>query len=116
MITGSALRRLEAITGLVATKSTKYCYKLEVSEHVAFFSFKRDEKDACHELREMNLRRVNNLVFEKQDWKCVTCGFMKPLQGHHKTYRSRWRRSMGALDCVENIDGLCADCHGSEHE
>lgn len=116
MIPGSALRKLEAITGLEAKKVAAGCYGLYILPSCALFSFIDDEKAACEDLRTINLRRVNNLVMEKQEWKCAECGLLKPLQGHHVIFRSRWRRSMGPLDCVDNIRGLCAGCHTDEHQ
>ncbi len=115
MIPGAALRKLTAITGLEATCEADGVFRLEVSPAVALFSFKREEVEACRELREMNLKRVNRLVFEKQQWRCARCGERLPLSGHHKVFRSRWRRAMGPLDTVENIEGLCARDHETEH-
>jgi hypothetical protein len=48
-------------------------------------------------------------VFELQEWKCARCGLRKALQGHHKIYRSH-----GRVD-RDNVEGLCAKCHGPEH-
>lgn len=115
MITGSALRKLEAITGLKAAKSSETCYGLEVAPGVAFFSFKRDEKEACQELRDQNWHRVSRIVFDRQEWKCAECKQVKPLQGHHVVFKSRWRRAMGPLDHESNIIALCQDCHGDIH-
>ncbi len=115
MIDGSALRKLEAVTGLKTEKMESGGYRLEVAPGVAFFSFKKDEKEACKELREQNWRRVVRLACEAAGWKCVRCRGIKPLQGHHKIYRSRWTRSDGPLDVVSNVDALCDGCHGKEH-
>ena len=115
MIPGSALRRLSAITGLEAKKCADACYELYVTPDVALFSFLADEKDACNDLRTINLRRVSNIVFEKQEWKCAECQQVKPLSAHHVIFRSRWRPSMGPLDVESNLRGLCAEHHGDEH-
>lgn len=115
MITGSALRKLEAITGLKATQTSPACYKLEVSESVAFFSFKRDEKEAANELRQHNWKRVCRIVFEAQGWKCNECTKILPLQGHHWLFRSRWSKKDGPLDHEKNVVGLCQSCHETIH-
>ncbi len=115
MIPGAALRKLSAMTGLEASKIADSCYKLEITPEVAYVSFLRDEKEACVQLRQMNLGRVNQIVFERQEWKCHGCQERRPLQGHHVIYRSRWRPAMGPLDWEGNIVGVCSDCHESEH-
>lgn len=115
MIPGSALRKLEAITGLKATKEADKCYALWIEEGVAYFAMVADEQDACKQLRDDNWRRVCNTVFREQEFKCARCGQIQPLQGHHKLYRSRWSRKDGPLDVASNTEGLCARCHESEH-
>lgn len=114
MITGSAMRKLEAITGLIVRKE-KVGYSMTVSPGVAYYSRKQDEKEACKELREQNWRRVCQEVFKLQGWKCGQCEKVKPLQGHHYIFRSRWSRSDGPLDHPKNVIGMCAECHAAEH-
>jgi len=115
MIPGSALRKLSAITGLEASRESPSCYRLKITEDVSFFSFLEDERAACDMLRKMNWARVERNVFETQGWKCKRCGQVKPLQGHHVLFKSRWRRSDGPLDIESNIEGLDQACHGQEH-
>lgn len=115
MISGSALRRLSAITGLEALKESDGCYGLEISPSVKLFSFIKDEKTACEELRQVNWRRVCRIVFERQEWKCAECGQFGALQGHHVRFKSRWRRSDGPLDHESNVKGVDQSCHEKEH-
>lgn len=115
MIPGSALRKLSAITGLEASKEDEGCYRLSIAPGVAFFAFIKDEKEACEQLRKDNWRRVCLLKFESVGWKCERCTKMTGLTGHHKIYRSRWRRQDGPLDVVSNIEALCSSCHDGEH-
>jgi|ERR1700722_7085122 len=115
MIPGSALRKLSAITGLVARKRAEACYSLDINPDCALFSFVKDEKEACKSLRDINWKRICFLKFESQEWKCAECSGVKPLQGHHVIYKSRWRRQDGPLDVDYNIRGLCSDCHGNIH-
>lgn len=115
MIPGSAMRKLEAQTGLVVEKASDACYRINIAPSVALFAFVKDEKESCRILRDMNWKRVCGLVFAKQEWKCAECQKMTGLQGHHVKFKSRWRRSDGPLDVESNVRGLCQNCHSSEH-
>ncbi len=116
MIPGSALRRLSAITGLEAKKLGDGVFALYMEPEVALVSFLKDEKEACAALRQNNLRRVNEIIFRKQAYKCADCGERVPLQGHHVNTRARWRPSDGPLDVESNIRGLCQVCHANAHK
>jgi 5-methylcytosine-specific restriction endonuclease McrA len=67
-------------------------------------------KDMAQAFVDWNYERNKRIVFEQQGWRCARCGKMKPLQGHHKVFRSKDRD-----DRVENLAGLCSGCHGSRH-
>jgi hypothetical protein len=67
-------------------------------------------KDMAQEFVDWNLKRNAELVFEQQGWRCARCGEMKPLQAHHKRFRSH-----GRDDRVANIEGRCQPCHGKQH-
>ena len=115
MITGSAMRKLEAITGLEVKQLSPTCYALYITASVALYSFVADEKKACQQLRDQNWARVSRLAFEKAGWKCERCHRIRECQGHHKIHRSLWSRDDGPLDVVENIECLCPSCHSDEH-
>lgn len=115
MITGSAMRKLEAQTGLEVKRLSPTCYGLYITSSVALYSFVADEKKACQQLRDQNWARVSRLAFEKAGWKCERCHRIRECQGHHKIHRSLWSRDDGPLDVVENLECLCAQCHESEH-
>ena len=115
MIPGSAIRKLEAQTGLVVEKTSDACYRINIAPSVALFAFVKDEKEACRILRDLNWKRVCGLVFAKQEWKCGKCCERSPLTCHHQLFRSRWRRSDGPLDVESNLIALCNSCHSSEH-
>ena len=114
MIPGSALRKLEAMTGLEAT-NLSVGYQLKYGPGVGFFSAKKDEKDACEELRRANWKRIQGIVGERQGWKCFQCSKITELQLHHVIFRSRWKRSDGPLDHEDNCRFFCQRCHGKEH-
>lgn len=46
----------------------------------------------------------------RQKYKCAKCDGFKPLQVHHKTYRSH-----GRLDVPSNLIALCQACHEATH-
>ena len=116
MIPGSALRKLEAMTGLTASQDpVDGKYTLLLPDGQFFVSYLRDEKMACRDLREKNWKRVSNLVFESQGWVCKNCNQRRGLQCHHVRFRSRWRREDGPLDVQSNLAGLCQGCHQEEH-
>lgn len=48
----------------------------------------------------------------KRDGKCIECGSMKHLQGHHKKLVSEYPELAGDLS---NIITLCAHCHAEKH-
>lgn len=114
MISGSALRKLEAITGLEATKLS-VGYQLKYGSGVGFYSAKKDEKAACEELRRANWKRIQGIVGERQGWRCFQCGRITELQAHHVIFRSRWRREDGPLDHESNVRMECQRCHQAEH-
>lgn len=115
MIPGSALRKLKAMTGLETSHPSDKVYKLHYDGGEFSVEY-RDEKRAADRLRQLNWTRVCCIAFELANYKCIGCGQIKPLQGHHKLYRSRWKRSDGPLDVVSNIASLCNACHQSIHE
>ncbi len=43
-------------------------------------------------------------------YRCQRCHALKPLQAHHREFRSHGRR-----DTPENIEILCEDCHRNIH-
>lgn len=65
---------------------------------------------ALKDLVEKNYQRVSRLVFQRARWRCEECRLLKPLQAHHKVFRSQ-----GRLDTEENLRALCAACHDKIH-
>lgn len=51
-------------------------------------------------------RVLNRLVFDRDDWRCVLCGKIKPLQAHHVLPRSQ-----GGQDRLDNLVSLDDACH-----
>jgi hypothetical protein len=54
-----------------------------------------------------------NIVFDRDNWRCVRCLSFRDLQCHHKKHRA-----MGGAnrdDRPEALESICADCHRSEH-
>ena len=50
-------------------------------------------------------------ALKRADYRCQRCGRFAGLQRHHKVHRARGQRD----DSVENLEWLCAKCHGQEH-
>lgn len=53
---------------------------------------------------------MRDAVFARDDFRCTRCGSGRGLQMHHK--RSR---GLGGDDSLENLQTLCAACHGRMH-
>jgi len=123
VIPGSEARKLEAMTGGVvshisahisASATVPWCLWFADNDF-RYFSKHRDEKAACADLRRQNWAAVCQQVFAAQKWLCTDCHKRLPLQGHHKVFRSRWRRSDGPLDVASNVAAVCAGCHERRH-
>jgi len=117
VIPGSEARKLEAMTGgvVVHAQESALPWCLCFGGAARYFSKHRDEKAACADLRRQNWAAVCQQVFAAQKWLCTDCHKRLPLQGHHKVFRSRWRRSDGPLDVASNVAAVCAGCHERRH-
>jgi 5-methylcytosine-specific restriction endonuclease McrA len=49
-------------------------------------------------------------IFERDGWKCQSCGSSINLQVHHVVHRSQ----LGP-DALDNLISLCAGCHRLQH-
>ena len=50
-------------------------------------------------------------ALKRAEYRCQRCGRFSGLQRHHIEHRARGQRN----DAVENLEILCAKCHGEEH-
>lgn len=74
--------------------------------------------EASHRKDSIALTLLVNAVYrvraeqamELAGWRCSRCGGYKPLQTHHREYRSH-----GRDDRMGNLEPLCSDCHEAEH-
>ncbi len=48
---------------------------------------------------------------EQHEWRCARCKSCRPLQIHHRKYRSH-----GGTHTVDNLEPVCWDCHRTIHE
>jgi hypothetical protein len=70
------------------------------------------QAEALQALVDQNYRDNSKLAMERAGWKCERCGSAyKPLQAHHRKYRSH-----GRDDRVENLEILDFDCHQRAHQ
>jgi hypothetical protein len=70
----------------------------------------RTERAALRRLVSIIYRRNWFIVLRAYHWRCAHCGCPRPLEPHHKIYRSR-----GGTHRVENLEPVCWDCHRSIH-
>ena len=54
--------------------------------------------------------RLKGDAFKQLGMACNVCGDQDYLEVHHKRYPRGWR-----LDCVANLEILCADHHDQRH-
>jgi len=54
-------------------------------------------------------KKLRGVVISR-DGRCLRCGSRKPLQAHHRFYRSRWEDSI-----PEDLETLCRGCHRAVH-
>src|ERR1700722_4507591 len=48
----------------------------------------------------------SRLALQRHDWLCARCRSRRPLQIHHRKYRSH-----GGTHKVDNLEPVCWDCH-----
>jgi HNH endonuclease len=49
-------------------------------------------------------------AMERQGWRCARCRSNRRLEIHHRKYRSH-----GGTHRIENLEGVCRDCHKLIH-
>ena len=55
-------------------------------------------------------RMHSRIAIEQHAWRCARCRRPRPLQIHHRRYRSH-----GGTHRVENLEPVCWDCHRLIH-
>jgi 5-methylcytosine-specific restriction endonuclease McrA len=53
----------------------------------------------------------SRISLQRHDWLCARCRSRRPLQIHHRKYRSH-----GGTHKVDNLEPVCWDCHRVIHE
>ena len=56
-------------------------------------------------------RLHSRVAIERHDWRCARCRARRPLQIHHRKYRSH-----GGTHQVDNLEPVCWDCHRVIHQ
>ena len=51
------------------------------------------------------------ISMERHGWRCARCRSRRPLQIHHRKYRSH-----GGTHEVDNLEPVCWDCHRVIHQ
>src|SRR5579864_8106110 len=52
----------------------------------------------------------SRIAIEQHGWRCARCRRTRPLQIHHRRYRSH-----GGTHRIENLEPVCWDCHKLIH-
>ena len=52
----------------------------------------------------------SRITLQRYDWRCARCKSRRPLQIHHRKFRSH-----GGTHQVENLEPVCWDCHRVIH-
>lgn len=52
----------------------------------------------------------SRITIQRHDWRCARCRSCRPLQIHHRKYRSH-----GGTHQVDNLEPVCWDCHRVIH-
>jgi hypothetical protein len=103
-LTGYEIRKLPPEQGRVAVGA------FDATELVAKASG-RVEWMALRVLVERVYVLHSRIAIERHDWRCARCRARRPLQIHHRKYRSH-----GGTHQVENLEPVCWDCHRVIHE
>jgi 5-methylcytosine-specific restriction endonuclease McrA len=53
----------------------------------------------------------SRITMQRHEWRCARCRSRRPLQIHHRKYRSH-----GGTHQVDNLEPVCWDCHRVIHE
>ena len=53
----------------------------------------------------------SRIAMQQAGWKCARCRSSRPLQAHHRKYRSH-----GGTHQIDNLEPVCWDCHRMIHE
>lgn len=109
------IKRAEHLTGYEVRKLDAD------SQLVTFGAFKGDElvAKASGQVDWMALRKLveqvyklhSRIVMQRAGWRCARCRSRRPLQPHHRKYRSH-----GETDRIDNLEPVCWDCHRIIHQ
>jgi HNH endonuclease len=51
------------------------------------------------------------IAMQRAGWRCTRCRSSRPLQPHHRKYRSH-----GGTHRIDNLEPVCWDCHRIIHQ
>jgi hypothetical protein len=55
-------------------------------------------------------KKLCELVYERDRWRCILCKYRMDLHAHHVVFRSQ-----GGDDATYNLITVCSDCHEAIH-
>ena len=73
----------------------------------------KDQGEAIEKLVDRIYKLRSLAVMKRQGYVCHECGDRKPLQIHHRKFRSKGR--VDTISEPSNLVALCADCHQRAH-
>lgn len=76
---------------------------LKTSAHVEWMALKA----LVHRVYLLHSR----MTLQRYNWRCARCKSYRPLQIHHRKFRSH-----GGTHQVDNLEPVCWDCHRVIHE
>lgn len=109
------IKRAERLTGYEIRKLA------DERGRVTFGAFNDGDlvAEASGRVEWMALRTVVEIVYklhiqiamQRAGWRCTRCKASRPLQPHHRKYRSH-----GGTHRIDNLEPVCWDCHRVIHE
>ncbi len=70
----------------------------------------RDERVGLRRLVKLIYAIHCQMALAEHGWRCAYCGRSRPIEIHHKRFRS-----LGGTHRVENLEPVCWDCHRRIH-
>jgi HNH endonuclease len=103
-LTGYQIRELAPVRGLVTLGAFK-------GRELVVKASGRVEWLALKSIVDRVLQLHTAIILKQHEGRCARCRTRRPLQIHHRRYRSH-----GGTHRVENLEPVCWDCHKLIHE
>jgi 5-methylcytosine-specific restriction endonuclease McrA len=64
---------------------------------------------------ELKWKKIQSLIFNRDNFKCCNCGSDKKIGIHHKDNSGDQKHCSKSNNSLENLITLCQSCHSKEH-